>query len=180
MPREKQYCDQISVLLKNEDHTALIRMVMDTGIPLSRIMGAVQSANANIPGGNVDIGSRRFTIQTSGSYGSVEDIANTVVHSVDGKVVHLKDIADVDLGYEDESYRARFNGERAVFLTITQKPGSNIFTVMGRLNEEIAAFEERLSGDIRLERVFDQSESVSHRLNGFFMSLLQGFCWLGP
>lgn len=38
MPREKQYNDQISVLLKNEDHSALMRMVMDTGIPLSRII----------------------------------------------------------------------------------------------------------------------------------------------
>ena len=38
MAREKQYCDQISVLFKNEDHAALMRMVMDTGIHLSRII----------------------------------------------------------------------------------------------------------------------------------------------
>ena len=38
MPREKQYKDQISVLFKNEDHTALMNMVMETGIPLSRII----------------------------------------------------------------------------------------------------------------------------------------------
>jgi hypothetical protein len=38
MPREKQYNDQISVLFKSEDHAALMKMVMDTGIPLSRII----------------------------------------------------------------------------------------------------------------------------------------------
>ncbi|MFC1799337.1 efflux RND transporter permease subunit, partial [Candidatus Eisenbacteria bacterium] len=148
-------------------------------IPVGRVIGAIQSANTNIPGGNVDIGGRRFTIQTSGSYQSVEDIANTVVHAMDGKIVYLKDVADVDLGYEDESYRARFNGERAVFLTVTQKPGSNIFTVMDRLKGEVAEFEQGLSGDIRLETVFDQSESVSRRLNGFFMNLLQGLILVG-
>jgi multidrug efflux pump subunit AcrB len=148
-------------------------------IPLSRVIGAIRSANVNIPGGNIDIGNRRFTLQTSGSYRSVEDIAGTVVHAVDGKIVHLKDIADIELGYEDETYRARFNGKRAVFLTVTQKPGTNIFTVMSRLKDEIAAFESSLPDEVRLETVFDQSESVSTRLNGFFMSLLQGLLLVG-
>lgn len=38
MAQEKQYTDQISVLFKNEDHNALMNMVMDTNIPLSRII----------------------------------------------------------------------------------------------------------------------------------------------
>jgi multidrug efflux pump subunit AcrB len=148
-------------------------------IPLGRVIGAIQSANVNIPGGNVDIGDRRFTIQTSGSYNSVEDIANTVVLAMDGKIVYLKDVAEIGLGYEDESYRARFNGERAVFLTVTQKDGTNIFNVVDRLMEDLSEFEAGLPGDIRLETVFDQSESVSRRLNGFFMSLLQGLALVG-
>jgi multidrug efflux pump subunit AcrB len=148
-------------------------------IPLNRVIGAVQSANANIPGGNIDLGSRRFTLQTSGSYQSVEDIANTVIQAVDGKIVHLRDVADVAPGYEDDSYLGRFNGERAVFLTVTQKPGTNIFTVMSYLKEGIADFEERLPGDIRLETVFDQSRSVADRLNGFFLNLLQGLVLVG-
>ena len=139
-------------------------------IPFNRVVGAVQSANANIPGGNIDLGSRRFTLQTSGSYESVEDIARTAIQAVDGKIVHLDDVADITMGYADDTYRARFNGERAVFLTVTQKPGTNIFTVMKALEGEIADFEERLPGDIRLQTVFDQSKSVARRLNGFFLS----------
>jgi multidrug efflux pump subunit AcrB len=148
-------------------------------IPLDLVMGTIRSANANIPGGSIDIGARRFTVQTSGSYRSIEDIANTVVTSVDGKIVHLKDIAGVRPGYEDETYRARFDGERAVFLTVTQKAGTNIFNVVGSLKDAVATFEERLPESIRLEYVFDQSESVSHRLNVFFMNLIQGLLLVG-
>jgi multidrug efflux pump subunit AcrB len=149
------------------------------GISLNRVIGAVQGASANIPGGSMDLGSRRFTLQTSGSYGSVEDIANTVVHAVDGKIVYLRDVAEVAQAYADDRYRARFNGERAVFLTVTQKPGTNIFTVMSYLREEIAGFEERLPEEIRLETVFDQSRSVGKRLNGFFLNLFQGLLLVG-
>jgi multidrug efflux pump subunit AcrB len=156
-----------------------LERLAQAGIPLGKVIGAVQSADFNIPGGNVDIGDRRFTIQTSGSYESVDDIANTVVHAMDGKIVHLSDVAGVALDYEDESYRARFNGDRAVFLTVTQKDGTNIFNVMKRLKNEVSEFEAGLSDNIRLETVFDQSESVSRRLNGFFMSLLQGLILVG-
>jgi multidrug efflux pump subunit AcrB len=148
-------------------------------MPLSLVIGAIQSANANIPGGNIDIGARTFTVETSGSYRSVEDVANTVVYSIDGKIVYLKDIADIAPSYEDETYRARFNGQRAVFLTMTQKPGTNIFDVMGRLKDAIATFEERLPESMRLEFVFDQSESVSTRLNGFFINLFEGLLLVG-
>jgi multidrug efflux pump subunit AcrB len=148
-------------------------------IPLNRVLGAIEGANANIPGGTIDIGSRRFKVQTSGSYESVEDVAHTVVHAMDGKIVYLKDIADVAMAYADETYRARFNGKRAVFLTVTQKPGTNIFSVMERLKAEIGLFEARLPDTMELEYVFDQSRSVAKRLDGFFLNLLQGLILVG-
>jgi multidrug efflux pump subunit AcrB len=148
-------------------------------IPFDQVAGAVQSSNANIPGGSIDIGSRKFNIQTSGSYQSIDDIRNTVIRSVDGRIIYLRDIADVDLGYADHSYTARFDGRRAVFLTVTQKLGTNIFHVMDRLKVELDEFEAGLPPGMKMEIVFDQSRSVASRLNGFFGNLLQGLALVG-
>ncbi|NIV72273.1 MAG: AcrB/AcrD/AcrF family protein, partial [Calditrichae bacterium] len=98
-------------------------------ISLKQVINAIESASANIPGGNINIGSRRFNIKTSGSYQSLADIRNTIVHSANGKVVYLRDIANIDLGYEDKQYFARFNERRAIFITATQKTETNIFQV---------------------------------------------------
>ncbi|MCB0260413.1 MAG: efflux RND transporter permease subunit, partial [Calditrichaeota bacterium] len=149
------------------------------GIPLGQVIGAVQSAGGNIPGGSIDIGSRRFAIQTSGSYRNLEDIAHTVVHAAGGKVLYLKDIATVNRDYEDQNYYARFNQKRAVFITANQQEGTNIYDVMEGLKSRIAAYEGSLPKEIALAYVFDQSHSVSERVNGFFANLMQGVLLVG-
>jgi len=41
-------------------------------IPVSRVMNAIQSENASIPGGSVEIGPRKFNVTTGGSYKSLK------------------------------------------------------------------------------------------------------------
>jgi len=149
------------------------------GIPLWKVTGAIQSSNANIPGGSIDVGKKKFNIKTSGDYESLEDIGNTIVHSFGGRVVHLRDIADIALTYEDKNYFARYDGVRAVFIAVTQKKGSNVFRIMDSIKEKIADFQSRLPAGIELETVFDQTVSVLDRINGFFSSFIQGVILVG-
>ena len=148
-------------------------------IPLSHLMGAVQDANANIPGGHVDVGTKRLNIKTSGSYESLDDIRYTVIHAQGGMPVYLKDVAEVTIEPEDVEYRARFNGKRCVFVTANQKVGTNIFTIFGNLRPVISEFKETLTADITLETVFDQSDSVRSRVQAFFSNLFQGILLVG-
>lgn len=62
-------------------------------ITIDHIMNAVNSNNANIPGGSIKISDRSFGIKTSGSYQSLEEIENTVVNSYQGRIIYLKNIA---------------------------------------------------------------------------------------
>ncbi len=149
------------------------------GIPLMRVQNALASSAANIPGGSVDIGSRRFNIKTTGAYQSLDDIRRTIVHSVDGAVVYLDDVADIDFAYEDEKYHARVNGTRAVFVSVQQKNHTNVFGVMDGLKGRIGEFEPTLPDNIDLFTVFDQSVSVEKRVNSFFANLLQGLLLVG-
>ena len=148
-------------------------------ISLNQLLGAIQGANQNIPGGYLDIDTKRFNIQTSGSYESIDDIKNTIVHSGNGKVVYLKDVADIFFAQEDDKYLARVNNVPAVFVTVQQKDNTNIFHVLEGVKARIRAFDSELPGTIDLEYVFDQSVSVADRLNTFFGNLLQGLVLVG-
>ncbi len=148
-------------------------------IPLNRILGAIQSSNMNIPGGTIDAGIKRFSIQTSGSYESIKEIENTVIHSEGTKIVYLKDVAAVYPAYEDNNYFARYNGKKAVFVTATQKEGTNIFDIMDQLKPALSEFEKKLPTQVNLEYVYDQSESVGERLDGFFSNMAQGIILVG-
>lgn len=148
-------------------------------IPMNQVIASIQSSNTNIPGGNIDLGGKRFNIQTSGSYESLDEIKSTIVHASGEKVVFLEDIADVRFDYEDELYTARANGQRAVWVTVCQKENTNIFTVMEGIGEKLSAFKKELPSSITLYTVFDQSETVRSRLNSFFGNLLQGLVLVG-
>lgn len=156
-----------------------LEKMRETNVTLGQVLSAIQSSSANIPGGNVDAGTRRFNIRTSGDYESLDDIRKTVIRANGSRIIYLRDVAEVDFNYEDEAHKARFNGDRAVFVTATQRSGTNIFDVTEALNTRLADFEAQLPPDIELAYVFDQSTSVAFRVNGFFNNLLQGLILVG-
>jgi multidrug efflux pump subunit AcrB len=135
-------------------------------LPLNQVLGAIQSNNANIPAGSIDIGSKKFNVKTSGNYKTIEEVRNTIVGGTQGNIILLKDIANVDWHYEDQNYLARFNGSRAVFVTASLKKGQNIFTVRENIERELKRFESSLPPEIAMKMGFDQSENVEHRLGG--------------
>ncbi len=148
-------------------------------ISLTTLIGVLQSNNLNIPGGKIDIGGKDFSINTSGNFENIDAIKNTILNFGNNQIVYLKDIAKVEFTYEDQNYYARFNGKRCVFITISQKSGTNIFTITDKLKDKIKKFNEELTERIKIETVFDQSIGVANRLDGFFINLLQGLILVG-
>lgn len=148
-------------------------------ISLTELAQALRSSAANIPGGHINIGQRRFTVQTSGDFNSLDEIKRTIVHSSGDHVVHIEDVAEVAFGDEIPSYLARYQGTRSVFVSVIQRKGSNIFNVTKALNETVDALKPSLPENVRLETVLDQSHSVDERVSGFFSNLLQGLLLVG-
>ncbi|RMG82305.1 MAG: efflux RND transporter permease subunit [Bacteroidetes bacterium] len=147
------------------------------GISLEDIERAIQSSNANIPGGAIKMSNKLFNIKTSGMYEDLREIENTVVGAWQGNLVYLKNVASVFFDYEEERWRARFNGQRCIFLNVEMKPGHNIFDLAEPIRTRLNEVE--LKEGIRLEYVFDQSKGVQTRISGFLSNLIQGIALVG-
>ena len=143
-------------------------------VSFDQVADAIRSNNANIPAGGLVIDGKRFNVQTSGSYRDLEEIRNTVVQSWQGRIIYLKDIADVRLTYHDPEYLARYMGHPAVWLNVMQKDKYNIFDLEEELRPLVAEFRAGLPEHVDLAVVFDQSVWVKHRIGGFINNLLQG------
>ena len=144
-----------------------IEKMAQEGIPTNRVVGALQAENANIPGGSVQVGTRKFNVKTAGDYQSLEEIRNTIVSSNGQKIVRLGDIAEVDYNLEDETHITRLDGHRAVLVTASQKIGENIDKVGKQINPVIDDFAKTLPPHIKLVKNFDQAASVGKRLSRF-------------
>jgi multidrug efflux pump subunit AcrB len=144
-------------------------------ISVNQVIGAIQSGNANIPGGSIEIGPRKFNIKTSRNFRSIEEVTDAVVGSNMGQLVRLGDIADISWKDEDYRYLGRYNGHRAVFLIASMKTGENIHEIRNRIYTVYDSFEKRLPDGVSLERGFDQSQNVKNKLGRLQKDFLFAF-----
>jgi multidrug efflux pump subunit AcrB len=134
-------------------------------LPLAALTDALQRQGADLPIGAVESTGRRFNVEATGAFDSLEKIRNTVLRSGQGSSLRVGDIATVEWANDERVHITRYNGKRALFVTARAKLGETIFDVMAGVKKQVDAFEPRLPPEIKLERGFDQSETVSHRLN---------------
>jgi multidrug efflux pump subunit AcrB len=146
-----------------------LKRMSELNIAPPQVLAAVQSENANIPAGFVDLGSRSFSLKTSGNYESLDQVRDTVVAAVDGRIVRIRDMAEVNWNTAAYSYTGRFMGKRAVFVTANQKDGYNILDVRKRVMATTDQFTSELPKRIKLEVGFDQSQNVRARLDRLYL-----------
>jgi multidrug efflux pump subunit AcrB len=134
-------------------------------LPPGLVLQAISGESADLPAGRVEAGARVFNVKASGSYETLDQVAGTVVRAAAGQLVRVRDVARVSWGYADSTYRARYNGERAVFLTVTQQGDQSIGTVRDRVWAALDDFATGLPADVSLARGFDQAKNVAQRLS---------------
>lgn len=142
-------------------------------IPLNVVVGSLQSEAADIPGGSVNLESKVFNVKTSGKFKNIDDVANTVIYNANGKIIYLKDVADVSYKSEMVNHITRVNGHRCVLVTAAMKDNVNITKVQEEFLPVLEEFSKGLPSNIQLFKTFDQAMMVSQRLGhlGFDFAL---------
>jgi multidrug efflux pump subunit AcrB len=133
-------------------------------LPLAAVAEALQREGLDTPIGAVEAGGRRFNVQSSGSYDSLDEIRRVALRADNGSLVTVGDIADVSWANDQRAHITRYNGQRAVFVSAQARLGESIFDVTDGIRPRVDAFEASLPDNIQLHRGFDQSETVTHRL----------------
>lgn len=137
-----------------------------------RVLQAIQSEIANIPGGSIVENTKSYNILTSGNYQNIEEIKNTIVFSYQGKNVLLTDVAKVYFDYAPENHITRLNQNRCLFVSAAQKSGENIAKTQAAYEPVIAQFKKTLPKNIDLVVNFDQAENVNTRLSGLLKDFI--------
>jgi hypothetical protein len=95
-------------------------------------------------------------------------VADTPVRAVGGQVTRVRDVAQVAWAQQEPTHLTRFNGQRGVFLTVTQKDGQDVATITKSVEKVLDDYEKTLPAGVKLQRGFVQAENVKHRLNNLF------------
>jgi multidrug efflux pump subunit AcrB len=134
---------------------------------LNQVIGLIQANNINIPGGDIDLGQKKYNIKTTSEFKTIDDIRSTIVQvTPQGKTVTLGQIATIYYTEETTEHIARHNSHRAIWINTAMKDKKNIISVRKELEPVLSAFKQKLPKGITLENAFDQEKGVKHRLTG--------------
>ena len=94
------------------------------GVTLADISRSLTQANMNLPAGQFQRGNRDIVLEAGPFFGSVEETAATVIKSVAGRPVYLRDVARIENGPADVDYYTRIGFGPAVERMPTVGDGS--------------------------------------------------------
>ena len=141
-------------------------------LPLTAVADALTREGLDAPIGAVESGGRRFNVEATGSFDSLDEIRAVVLRSGEGSVITVGDVADVAWANDERRHITRYNGQRALFVTARAKLGATVFDVIDGIRAQVDEFAPRLPPEIRLERGFDQAVTVEHRLGSLSRDFL--------
>ena len=77
----------------------------------------------------------QYNLEYKGRLQSIDEFESIVLRTSQGNVLHLRDVADVELGALSYSFSSRIDGRPGVAFIINQAPGANATQVNAAINE---------------------------------------------
>ncbi|MCB1697632.1 MAG: efflux RND transporter permease subunit [Halioglobus sp.] len=104
---------------------------------------------------------------------SPQAFAELVVRQNGDERVRLGDVADVELGNENSSFRSFSSGEPAMFIAITPAPDANPLAVGRAVKAAIPGIEAALPADIKLQMNWDSTVPIEAALREVATTLVE-------
>ena len=130
------------------------------GVTVQDVEAAVRTRNVEIPAGRIESTKREFTVRSLGELKTPEEFRELVVRSSGGQLVKLKDLAQVELGPEDERGSLRFKGSTALGVGVVRQSKANLISVADEILAAMPAIQQSLPAGVKLEVAFDGSVYV--------------------
>src|SRR5690606_41809115 len=103
----------------------------------------------------------------------VGQCATTVVAAVHGNALRVREVARVELGYEDIGRYVELDGSPTIRMGIRKQSGANTVEVARRIREEMRRINE-VRDDIELQVIQDQSVFIQSSIDSVRNSALWG------
>jgi HAE1 family hydrophobic/amphiphilic exporter-1 len=142
------------------------------GIGIDDVATALQRGNTNLPVGTLYGIHQNLTVQANGQLTNAEEYRQLIVAYRNGAPVSLRDLGNVVDSVENNRLASRYNGQQVVTLTIQRQPGTNTVAVVDAIRGLLPSFRQQLPASIKLDVLYDRSESIRESVNDVQFSLL--------
>jgi len=157
-----------------------IQVLIDPGkleamaISVDQVVQVLAAENLDIPAGNVKLGWTEYSVRVPGRFEDADELRGIVVGQSMGKLIHLRDIAEVRDGFAEQRMKARADRVPGVVFFISKQAGTNSVTVSRAALNRLDELQKNLPPDVTLFKFFDTSDFIGKALRNLRQALIFG------
>ena len=143
------------------------------GLTIEQVGQVVQANNLNLSSGTVKMPKEQYQMQVRSEYIESSEIADLMVSmTAQGQQIFVRDIATVRDTIKDLALDEKTNGREAVRLIIAKQTGANTVKICKDVREELARIQKQLPSDVKIEKIYDLSETIQNSINSLEESVM--------
>ena len=144
------------------------------GLTINDISSRLRQENINLTGGAIKQGSQMFLVRTINQFEDLDGIKELIVANKEGRIIKVKDLAEVKLGHKDRKSINRLNGKEAIEIAIYKEGDSNTVSVAKAVKEKIESIKKELPKGSQLQIINDQSLFIKDAIDNVVSSAIIG------
>ncbi|MFA4991183.1 MAG: efflux RND transporter permease subunit [Candidatus Omnitrophota bacterium] len=168
-----------------------------SGVAINKVVDALKSSNLNYPAGTIEEHFYEYLIRTIGEFEVVSQIKDTIVGVEEsersksekkdqaeyaslgkkeekGRIVYLKDIAEVKDTFQEKTSISRYNGKDNISIAILKQAGANAIQTADKIKRRLEEIKRDLPKGIYVNIVYDQSLFIKKAIRDVTDSAAQG------
>ena len=136
------------------------------GIPVTRVMAALQNANSDVGAMTMELSDREYMVRGLGYLKSMADIENVVVGATrDGTPIRVNELGRVSVGPAIRRGVADLDGRGdAVGGIVVMRFGQNALTTINNVKAKLASVQKGLPPGVVVRTVYDRSDLIERAI----------------
>src|SRR5208337_2506478 len=136
------------------------------GLSPSDVVNAIGAQNLILPAGTEKIGSTEYAVEINGSPNSVRELNDLPLKLVNGRMIYIRDVAQVRDGAAVQQNIVRHDGDRAALLTVVKSGKASTLDIVARIKQALPQVAKTLPAEFKMSTLLDQSLFVRAAVQG--------------
>ena len=143
-------------------------------VSFNDIENAIARENVTMSGGEVVQNQNRRALRIVGQFETVDEIKNMIVIAENQKPIYLRDIADVEYGFEERTSYARADMDPVIALDVIKRSGENLLSTSDELKVVLDKCRKKLPDDLKISLFNDLSVYTRNEVSNLENSIISG------
>jgi HAE1 family hydrophobic/amphiphilic exporter-1 len=129
--------------LEEEIHILLSEAELDrSGLTIGDVIERMRAENVNVAGGTLKQGTTEYMVRTLNEYQDLAQIAGTVVATLDGREVRVRDLGTVQRAHRERQIVTHTDGAESVRLEVYKEADANMVALSARVRQALGKWED--------------------------------------